>query len=332
MGSSIVSINSPNTAFHEDAVFYMYNVMFWKISALLFVITTSLGMNKMTHTVASVPNIPPEYAQTDTMPQRDIALTTDTWGIFNPKTGEVLAGSNIDTPRPIASVTKLFTAYAVLQSKKTSEPITITWSDLNGEGRAGKLTYGEQVTLRELLFPLLIESSNDAGEAIERILGKELFTSVDMLHDELALSHTHIEDATGLSSKDVSGVVDLARFFTYLKQTYPQATDITQLNLYVGEDDGLVNNNPARSFSNFTGGKHGFTEEAGRTFVGTFAGARNGGEIGMVILGSTNLKADIGEMLTFIEHNPMLSICYNAGECGVVEDLISYNSESHTGL
>ncbi len=302
--------------------------MFWKISALMFVITAGFGMNEMTQTVASVPDVRSEPEQTVITPQRDITLTTDTWGIFDPKTGEVLAGKNIDVARPMASITKLFTAYAVLVSEKVHEPITITWSDLNGEGRAGKLTYGEKVTPEELLFPLLIESSNDAGEAIERALGKDLFSHVSVLQNELSLSHTNIADATGMSAKDVSGVTDLARFFTHLKQTYPQVTDITQLKLYVGEDEGLVNNNPARSFTNFTGGKHGFTEEAGRTFVGTFRGAEDSGEIGMVILGSTNLKADIAKMLIFVENDSTLSICYNAGVCTEVKDIISYNSES----
>lgn len=300
--------------------------MFWKFIVPIFVIATSVGTQLMPHTDASIPEAYSEPMQTENNSSYEIALTTDTWGIFDPTSGEVLAGNNIDTPRPIASVTKLFTAYAVLRNEKEREPITITWSDLNAEGRAGKLVYGEQVTLQELLFPLLIESSNDAGEAIERSLGNDLFTSVRGLHDELSLNHTEITDATGLSSNDVSAVLDLARFFTYLKQTYPQVTDITQLKLYVGEESGLVNNNPARSFPNFTGGKHGYTEMAGRTFVGTFSGAAEGGEIGMVILGSTNLKSDIAEILAFVENHPTLSICYNAGLCRTVKDSISYNA------
>ncbi len=262
------------------------------------------------------------------IPVYSAEMTTDTWGIFNPETGEIIAGRNVGIEHAIASVTKLFTAYAVLESEKKEAPVTVLWSDLNAEGRAGKLRYGQQLKLDELLFPLLLESSNDAGEAISRSLGSEFKSSVESLKTELALDHTYINDATGLSDLNVSNINDLAKFYAHLKAVHPRISDITQLRLYIGDEVGWVNNDPARALSNFTGGKHGFTDTAGRTFVGTFARSSGDTDIGIILLGSTNLTSDITTALNYVENHPTLSICYNAGTCPRMQEVVTYDSEA----
>ncbi len=254
-------------------------------------------------------------------------FSTDTWGIFNPGNGTLLAGENTRVPRPIASLTKLFTAYAVLESERKNATTSVTWTDLTGEGRAGKLSYGAEVTPYTLLFPLLLESSNDAGGVIDRVLGNEFDDSVVTLIHALELNETHLVDTTGLSPNDVSAVDDLAHFFSYLKRTHSHVLDITRLTQYVGEDIGWINNNPGRTYPNFMGGKHGFTEQAGRTFVGSFSG--EGGEIGIVLLGSKNLATDISTALRYVSSHPTLSICYNAGTCAPVPEKISFSEPSH---
>ncbi len=246
-------------------------------------------------------------------------LTTDTWGIFDVHTGEILAGNNVTTAVPIASIAKLFTAYAVLESEKKDTVMTVTWSDISTEGRSGKLYAGKQATPRELLFPLLIESSNDAGVAIKRTLGAEFDASVSALTSELALTSTHIEDATGLSATDMSAVTDLAKFYVALRRDHPHIADITQLKMYISDETGFINNNPARTLPNFTGGKHGYTSEAGRTFVGTFRSDDGTGEIGIVLLGSADLKGDILRSLTYVEAHPVLALCYLGMECPLMK-------------
>jgi D-alanyl-D-alanine carboxypeptidase len=174
---------------------------------------------------------------------------------------------------------------------------TITYADLAPEGRAGKLVYGEQVTPYSLLFPLLIESSNDAGEAIKRFLGTEFDTSLHDIETELALTETHIVDGSGLSAQNTSSPHDLARLYAYLKKTHPHILDITQLDTYIGPRTGYVNNDPAHSLPNFVGGKHGYTPEAGKTFVGSFIVPDSKREVGIVLLGSNDLLSDIEKLL-----------------------------------
>lgn len=219
-------------------------------------------------------------------------LTTDTWGVFDPETGMVITGENLDTERPIASVSKLFTAYAVMESPKKDDAFTITASDVATLGRSGKLSYGEMVTPYTLLFPLLIESSNDAAVAISRYMGAEFNTQIQSVTEALSLSHTTIVEPSGLSAHDISSVRDLATFYTYLAKNEPHILDITRLPIYIAPRDGYMNNNPAVHIDTYKGGKHGFTDEAGRTFVGAFEG-ENGKDVGVVLLGSTDLLHDI---------------------------------------
>lgn len=242
----------------------------------------------------------PEVASVSAAAVSAPTLTTSTWGIFDPKTGKVIEGSDIDTPHPIASVAKLFTAYATLKSERRTLPTRITWADVSTEGRAGKLESGDFISLEELLYPLLIESSNDAGVAIERALDSDFATLLDELKTLLKLSNTSIVEATGLDPKNVSTVSDLAKFYYHLLRTYPHVIDITKLKLYMNEEVGLVNNDPARSIDAFSGGKHGYTEEANRTFLGTFTQS-DGADIGIVLLGSGDLVKDIEALLTYAQ-------------------------------
>lgn len=237
------------------------------------------------------------------------SLTTNTWGIFDVHTGEILEGSNIDLKRPIASITKLFTAEVVERDKRKDIAFTINYSDIAEEGRAGKLSYNESTTLSKLLFPLLLESSNDAAHAIERFLGTQYKKTITEIIDKNNLKQTFIDDSSGLSEKNVSTIQDLAHYFAHIKNDQPHILDITQLRTYITADNGYLNNNPARSFYGFSGGKHGYTEAAGRTLLASFKSDTESVEYGMVLLGSSDLQGDITALKSYgesIMHNSVI--------------------------
>ncbi len=274
--------------------------LFGRVALYSAVTVSGIGLLFILFAIQHLPQLQIETLSA-TVPSPLPSLSTDTWGIFNPETGKVFAGNNLEEKKPIASITKLFTAEVVLQSPIKDEVFSITHADINTEGRAGKLIYGEQVTPYELLFPLLIESSNDAAEAIRRHLGETYSEHIHELQESLSLSNTEIYDASGLNPENQSTVSDLSVFFAYMKRTNPHILDITQLKTYMSEDTGYVNNNPARSLSTFTGGKNGFIPEAGRTFLGTFRLPHSDTEVGVVLLGSEDLLVDIQSLLSYAE-------------------------------
>ncbi len=260
------------------------------LCALLLCMLWGAGAGTLSTQQTQVPATPPFTG----------TLTTDTWGVFDPKTGALVAGENVHAVRPIASVTKLFTAAVVLQSEQRDTAFTILAADLAAEGRAGRLAAGERMTPYHLLFPLILESSNDAAGAIARMLGGDFERLRALAIADARLADTILVDGSGLSEQNVSTVTDLARFFAYLKYTAPHLLDISQLRQYLTETAAYQNNDPARAFAAFTGGKHGFTDASGETFVGSFR-TEEGREVGVVLLGSTDLTADIGTLLPYLD-------------------------------
>ena len=77
----------------------------------------------------------------------------------------ILYGKNIFETRPIASLTKLMTALVVLDEFDLENSITITQAIVKEEGDRAGLIVGEKFSTEQLLYALLLESSNDAAIA-----------------------------------------------------------------------------------------------------------------------------------------------------------------------
>jgi D-alanyl-D-alanine carboxypeptidase len=206
--------------------------------------------------------------------------------------GATVLDKDADAPYPIASIAKLFTAYAADHSSEIDNKALIVWQDYTTEGDAGGLWLGETYTVRELLFPLLLSSSNDAAAAIYRTLGASAYAgALQQLYADAGLAKTTITEPSGLSAADRSTARDLARFLAYLDTHDRYLLDITTLPSYVGQYRGLLNNDPAASLDGFRGGKHGYTPEAGHTFAGIFR--KGDTEYTVILLDSDDLEGDL---------------------------------------
>ncbi len=231
-----------------------------------------------------------------------INLPAKAYVIFDVKTGQILSSNNSDVVLPIASITKLITAVTVMSNlPNTATTTTITAEDVATEGGAGKLQVGEEYSYHELVFPLLLESSNDAAVAFERVTDGDLVNEMNVFADSVGAQKTKFSDASGLSSLNVSTASDLALISSYIYKNKPEVFDVTRLSKYIGPYTGWINNNPVLS-DNYLGGKHGYTESASKTIVSIFEedfGIEKR-EIGYVVLGSTDLRADINTLREFV--------------------------------
>jgi D-alanyl-D-alanine endopeptidase (penicillin-binding protein 7) len=231
-----------------------------------------------------------------------LTVTALAYGIFDMKTGEIIASLAIDDVYPIASVTKLFTATAILENFDPETMTTITGTDIAGEGTSGNLHLNEVYSYRELLFPLLLESSNDAALALERATDGEIVAAMHQVAKKYGTTVTEFVDASGLSAQNVSTVRDLITFSRAAAGEYPFIYDIAQLPQYIGQYTGWRNNNPLFDSRSYRGGKHGYTPAAGRTLVAQFDEEFQNGErrIGYILLGSEDLQADMLRLRTFV--------------------------------
>ena len=112
---------------------------------------------------------------------------------------KIVFEKNSDEILPIASLSKIMTAYVALKNYELSDSIVITQKIVETEENKGDFRIGERLTVEQLLASTLIESSNDAAMAIAEIMGEREFVS--LMNQEakaLGLEHTYFIDPIGL--------------------------------------------------------------------------------------------------------------------------------------
>jgi D-alanyl-D-alanine carboxypeptidase len=228
--------------------------------------------------------------------------------VFDVESGTEIVSKNSTEILPIASVTKLVTASMFYADTDLSATTSVTWSDVNTQGDAGRLHAQDEYTHRELLFPLLLESSNDAASAMLRVK-PDLLQKMDAYAKELGLATVSFEDPSGLSPNNKASAYELSKLARALYHDNPHIFDITRLKQYIGVNTGWMNNNPLVREEGYVGGKHGFTYEANRTAVAFFNEPLASGQtrvIGYVVLGSDNVLHDIQQLRPLVQANVWL--------------------------
>jgi len=128
----------------------------------------------------------------------------------------VFAEKNPDQQVPIASLTKLMTALVAVEYINIEKTITIT-PDMIVKTSIPRLKVGEQLSVYDLLQPLLKESSNEAAVAISDFLGPKYFVSLmNQTAQSVGMTNTHFVDPSGSGWGNVSTAHDLFMLSQYL--------------------------------------------------------------------------------------------------------------------
>lgn len=228
-------------------------------------------------------------------------VTAASYIVFDASTGRVFGEREAYATHEMASVTKLITAYTALGTSTIDASTTVTWRAVSAEGRAGHLAAGKKYAMRELLFPLLLESSNDAAEAIAEANGRaDFIAAMNERVYSLGMASTTVTDPSGLGRGNVSTAYDLMTLLRHLNTYGRHVLDITTLASYVGERQVWQNSDPLMALEGFMGGKHGYTDTAGRTialiFEERFEGIGAVRSIGIVLLDSDDLAGDVAAL------------------------------------
>ena len=153
-----------------------------------------------------------ESIQTDSDPSssEDISIHGGAAVVTDLTTGKVLYFKNPDEPLYPASLTKIMTALIALDNTSMDEIVTVNQSAIDpiesGSMRMGVVA-GQELTMEEALYALLISSANDIANAIaEHISGSvEAFTELmNQYAQNLGCTQTHFSNPTGLDADGVS--------------------------------------------------------------------------------------------------------------------------------
>ncbi|MEY4440902.1 MAG: hypothetical protein RLY49_528 [Candidatus Parcubacteria bacterium] len=221
-------------------------------------------------------------------------------------TGKVFLSQNINQQLPIASVTKLMTAVVADETLGLDTKTTITSNAINTYGTQGELKKGETYLVKELFYPLLLESSNDAAEALAMTKDRSAFISdMNGKAKSIGLLNTTYEDASGLSPNNKSTVTDLFRLTQYISKYRKYIFEIsTEKKIELGKKVWFSNSR-FRSDKSYVGGKNGYTDEALKTQVVMFDEDFNGEKrtIVYIVLRSTDVAYDIKMLRDYVHKN-----------------------------
>lgn len=257
-----------------------------KLITISFAVLLFLGMVLLTYRFfAPAPLIKPKinsYSRETAQP--DIAWPVYGQAAVGDTDSGLLAQKSEEAPRPIASVSKVMTALAIIRQKplalnQQGPVITLTDTDVDSyneyivkDGSVVKITAGEKLTEYQLLQAILLPSANNMADTGARwAFGsvKEYTVFANKLALSLGMKQTTISDASGFSAKTISTAGDLvllgraalkepvlAEIFAQTEASIPVHGSIKNVNLLLGKEE-------------INGIKTGNTEEAGGCFLGS---------------------------------------------------------------
>jgi D-alanyl-D-alanine carboxypeptidase (penicillin-binding protein 5/6) len=242
-------------------------------------------------------------------------VSCNSWIIVDAADGRTIAGHETMTPRPVASTTKIMTAWLLVRladehPEVLDEIITMSTRADEMRGSTAGLRAGESISVHEGLFGLLLPSGNDMSIALAEHFGVRLAaasapatTEADPLcmfiaamnaeAARLGMMETHFTNPHGLHEEShVSTANDLALLAraTLASQSFRRYCSARQRGAVVHGPDGGARNvlwkntNKLLATEGYDGIKTGTTEQAGACQVST--GERNGKRLIIVVLGS----------------------------------------------
>lgn len=244
------------------------------------------------------------------------AVTAENYLVADLGSGFVFAEKNSTEQRPIASLTKLMTSLVISENIDLDRFITIRDWMLNGYGSAEKLEDGQSLSVVELLYLMLVESSNNAAEVITYFLDRA--RTVELMNQKtraILMASTGFTGPSGYDPGNVSTAQDLFYLLRYILNVRYSLFKITRseivpsfsrISFNVGE---LWNKNVFSQDSTFVGGKTGFIKESDYNglFVFRFKTEDNQDRnVAIILLGSKHqdsLKSDTQKIYIWLAKN-----------------------------
>lgn len=225
-----------------------------------------------------------DFVLPDGAPAVPSDISAAAWMVADLTTGQVLGGKDVHGRYRPASTLKLLTTIVVLRElTDLDEQVTGTQEDADQEGSRVGMGAGGLYTVRELLQGLLMNSGNDTANALARAAGGVEATIVEMntVAASIGALDTRAATVSGLdragqqtSAYDLALIMDEALSIPHFAPLLGTATA-----MFPGFDTypafGIANDNKLLAhYPGAVGGKTGFTDDAGNTYVGV---AQRGG-------------------------------------------------------
>ncbi len=242
--------------------------------------------------------------------------------LIEAKTGRVLYENNAHEALPMASTTKIMTALVALENGNLSDIVTAGKNAYGVPGTSIYLGLGEQLTLEQMLYGLMLASGNDAAVAIAEYIGGSVEAFCRMMTDraaEIGCENTVFTTPHGLPADGHHTTAwDLALIAQEAMKnpTFREIVGTQRASLPWADheyDRVLTNKNKLLStYAGTLGVKTGYTKAAGRCLV--FAAERDGLELIGVVLSCPDWFDEAAALLDRGFDNWQMVTVLNAGE------------------
>jgi len=195
--------------------------------------------------------------------------------VIEASSGTVIFEKDADTRRPMASTTKIMTALCAIESGRLDETVAVSPDAVGVEGSSVYLEAGDRITLLSLVKALMLESANDAAEAIAIAVSGSVDAFAELMNQkaaDLGLADTHFTNPHGLSDDDhYTTARELAMLSAYAMKNEVFRSVVSTVSERIECGDSyrtLTNHNKMlRIYDGAIGIKTGFTKASGRCLV-----------------------------------------------------------------
>ncbi|MDU2066702.1 MAG: D-alanyl-D-alanine carboxypeptidase family protein [Sporomusaceae bacterium] len=238
--------------------------------------------------------------------------------VIEASTGKVLYEKNADERRYPASTTKVMTLITALEAGKMDDIVTTSANAAQTEGSSLSLTVGEQLSMLNMLYGMMMISGNDATVAVAEHISGSVGAFAHLMTEKaqkIGATHTHFTNTSGLPDPNhYTTVADMAKITAY-GYRLPLFEDIVSTKVKQLPWQGkpynreLFNENRMLwLYDGANGVKTGYTDAAGRCLI---SGAkRDGVQLIVVVFDSERMWDDSIALLNYaflkVQAEPLL--------------------------
>lgn len=208
----------------------------------------------------------------------EITTSAKAMCVLEKYSGRVIAGKNEEMQLPMASTTKIVTAITVIQNcKNLDEIIQVDDTAIGIEGSSIYLRQGELISIKDLLYGLMLRSGNDSAVALACHVGGSVEGFAELMNEtakNIGATNSNFVTPHGLDHKDhYTTAYDLALITAYSLNN-PVFKEIVSTKTHIVEATNMSDkrymtnkNRLLTSLDGCCGVKTGFTKKAGRCLV-----------------------------------------------------------------
>ena len=198
--------------------------------------------------------------------------------VMDASSNRVLEGNNIHEKKLIASTTKIMTCIIALEKSNIDKEIEVDKDVLKAYGSAIYIEMGEHLTIKDLLYGLMLRSGNDAAIEIANNVSSSMEEFVKLMNNkakELNMKDTIFINSSGLENSEGNGNIstpyDMALLMSYAlkNETFKEIINTKKYTLKTNYKTYIWHNKNKLlyDYKYCIGGKTGYTKKAKRTLV-----------------------------------------------------------------